>query len=266
MVSNSDRKRGHSGFIKSRMSPFHAPVSGRRFAPGSDRAEKSAALHDAAKSGRSVAGGGLVSAADHDDGSASTEGETSPPPRAAGRHRHQRLRSTSHQPLLCLATKKGGKARAKVRRLLSPLSQVGSGLRHGESPLPGGPGQPRATARLRRLPPVADRSASQRRSESGGRGRWIRQRSQPRVGPRRVEDSVADPGRAWPTTERRTCGTLSQTDETPSPRKSLRTALASGNRLLDDQTPQWRSRQRPHLLATLPASAAQNPHSQHQHS
>ena len=177
---------GAEGLLQPHLSGNGGAAGGQRFALRGHRAETGAPLHHAAKGSRSIVGEEVVSTADHGHGRAGSPGEDPRPPRPAGRDGHQWLRIASHQPLLCLAAKKGGKTRANVRRLLSPLSQVGCRLRHAKSPLSGGSGQPRATTRLRRLRSLARRSTSLRWSESGSCRRRIRQRSQPRVGPRRV--------------------------------------------------------------------------------
>jgi hypothetical protein len=257
---------GAEGLLQPHLSRHGGPVDGRRFAARSDRLGTSAPLHNAAKGGRSVVGEEVVPTVDHGHSPAGTKGEDPRPQCASGRDGHQRLRSTPHQPLLCVAAKKGGKTRANMCGLLSSLSQAGRGLRHGESLLPLGAGQPGTTARLRRLPSPARRSARPRRDQGGRGGCRVRQRSQPRVGPRRIGDSVADPRPAWPTRPRRTHRPLSKTDETPSERKSLWATLASRNGQLHDQTSQRRRRQRPHLLAPLPSPAPQSPHSQHHNS
>ena len=113
--------------------------------------------------------------------------------------------------------------------------------------------------------PLVACGAGPRGVENDSCRRRLRQRSQSRVGPRRIGNPVVDPRRPRPTCPRRAGRSLSKTDEATSWSKPVWPTVAGRDGQLHDQTPLGRSRQRPHLLASLPTPAPEGPHSQHHH-
>jgi len=250
------RLPGAEGLLRAHVPRHDGIVGGRRLARLGDWAHADPALDHPAESGRPAADVALVPPPVVDDGRAREAGQDRSSARATGRRGHQRLRVAAHEPLLRPAAKNDRHGRAPAARVVSPLSEVGGRLRYREPLHSGGSRQPGPSAGLRRLRTVGLRGADPRGFEDDRRGRRLRQRSQSRIGPRRARDPVADSRRAWASGTPRADGSLSTADETPSARKPLRPAVASGNRVLDDQATQRRSRQRPHLLAPLPTPAS----------
>ncbi len=153
------RLLGAEGLLRSYL-PWHDRlVGGLRVVGCGDPVEEGASLHDAAKSGRSVADSAFVPAFAHRHAHACQAAQTAGPPFPTGCDGQQRIRVAARQPLLCPAAKKDGRTWAKMPSRVSSLSETQLGLRNDQPSDCGSSCQPGTQARFWRIRAAARRRA-----------------------------------------------------------------------------------------------------------